>query len=815
MAESAVPYRYWAFISYSSKDGAVARKLHRRLETYRIPRGLAGRPGRDGPVPRRLFPVFRDREELPLSSDLGASIEHALEASRYLVVICSPDAASSRWVNEEVRFFKSLGREDRVLAIILRGRPNASDDPAGADEECFPPALRHRLDEQGRLTAERTEPVGGDLRPGGDGWTRALLKAVAGATGMGFDAFVRRDRRRRRRRRAVLAAVACLFLVAGLWLWDHNRLKTSHFANIASRWGVPTGVAEIDEDLRSGREVHYRIETRRGLVRRVFRENGAGRLIDDPDDHGAAIREIHYREDDTVERIDLRDHNERVVLRLAYSERRREADGLVQYVEFKQEHRDAPLGLPTSVFMGSEDRSEGRSDVTALRLLYDGQGRVVERRNLNAYRAPRSDEDGSFGLRVLYGEGLLPTRLENVGPDGRSRANRRGVLARERTYGPLGDVLTGQWVGPGGGLALGESGYAKSVSRHDAKGNRIDVAFFGRHGEPVLLSDGYHRIVSSVDDRGHVVEQTFFGTEGAPTHHVDGYHRLHVVWDDRGNQIEARYLGTAGEPVVRKDGYHRQASRYDARGNTVEIVYYGLADRPVSTAGGVHRAEYGYDDRGNHVETAFFGVDGKPLLLTEGWHRMVASHDASDRETSRSFFGTGGQPVLNAGGIHRVTRAFDELGNVSEAAFFGLEGEPVLYEDGYHRQTWEHDARGNPLELAFWGTQRQPVLETEGGLHRLTIAYDELGNAVELSGFGTDGQPVLGRVSHVHRHVETYDAQGNRIESRVFGTDGEPVLDSKWVHRTTKAYDERGNLVRQAYFGIDGDPITTRRGYHV
>ncbi len=68
MSATADQYRYWAFVSYSSKDTGVARKLHRRLETYRIPRDLVGRPGRDGPVPRRFFPIFRDREDIWLRS---------------------------------------------------------------------------------------------------------------------------------------------------------------------------------------------------------------------------------------------------------------------------------------------------------------------------------------------------------------------------------------------------------------------------------------------------------------------------------------------------------------------------------------------------------------------------------------------------------------------------------------------------------------------------------------------------------------------------------------------------------------------------
>ena len=111
-------YRYWAFISYSSKDSAIGSRLHRALEHDVIPRQLRGRPSREGdPIPVRLFPIFRDRDELPLSSDLGSTIHDALQASRYLVVICSPDAAKSYWVNEEVRHFQSIGKGREMRTI--------------------------------------------------------------------------------------------------------------------------------------------------------------------------------------------------------------------------------------------------------------------------------------------------------------------------------------------------------------------------------------------------------------------------------------------------------------------------------------------------------------------------------------------------------------------------------------------------------------------------------------------------------------------------------------------------------------------------
>ena len=90
--------------------------VHRKLEGYYVPGDLVGRQTRDGPLPHRLIPVFRDRDELSAVHDLGLYIKSSLALSRHLVVICSPNSARSPYVDGEIRYFKSLGREDRVLA---------------------------------------------------------------------------------------------------------------------------------------------------------------------------------------------------------------------------------------------------------------------------------------------------------------------------------------------------------------------------------------------------------------------------------------------------------------------------------------------------------------------------------------------------------------------------------------------------------------------------------------------------------------------------------------------------------------------------
>ena len=111
-------------------------------------------------MPERFFPVFQDEKELPINADLVAQIRRALERSRFLVVICSPRSATSRYVNEEVRYFRQLVRGHSILTLVIDGKPNASGrnkEDISADTECFCPALRHPLDLTGAIDICRRE----------------------------------------------------------------------------------------------------------------------------------------------------------------------------------------------------------------------------------------------------------------------------------------------------------------------------------------------------------------------------------------------------------------------------------------------------------------------------------------------------------------------------------------------------------------------------------------------------------------------------------------------------------------------------------
>ena len=246
-----VPRRYRAFISYSHNDARVAAWLHRSLEGYRVPKRLRGSAGEFGPLPERLNPIFRDREELASAGDLAARVHDALADSDALIVVCSPDAASSRWVNEEVLAFKRLTRSDRIYCLIVSGEPHAGDA-----RECFPQALRFEIEADGQLGQRPAEPIAADIRPGKDGKALALLKLIAGLLGTDLDKLRQREAQRRQRRMLaiVVASLAgmtlALVLAATAWIArnDAQRRQLQAEYLLGSLLHVPSPVAETQLD---------------------------------------------------------------------------------------------------------------------------------------------------------------------------------------------------------------------------------------------------------------------------------------------------------------------------------------------------------------------------------------------------------------------------------------------------------------------------------------------------------------------------------------------------------------------------------------
>jgi WD40 repeat protein len=209
-------YEFDVFISYSRKDADFARKLDSLLRDYTAPADL-------DPTCKRLR-VFRDEQDLT-GVEYKWAIEDQLHKSAKLVIICSPAAQASRYVNDEIQSFqlanqsRDLITENALIPVLVEGLPNNDTTEATRDAAAFPPAL----------CSGDSIPLAADYRridlhrqrinraPYESEW----YKLLANVYGTAQAVIEEREKRRQARRRRSLVAVLsfALLVVSGLLIF--------------------------------------------------------------------------------------------------------------------------------------------------------------------------------------------------------------------------------------------------------------------------------------------------------------------------------------------------------------------------------------------------------------------------------------------------------------------------------------------------------------------------------------------------------------------------------------------------------------------
>jgi WD40 repeat protein len=124
---------YDAFVSYShAADGRLAPALQRGLQSLAKPW-----------YRRRALRVFRDKTSLSASPELWSAIEEALSQARFFILLASPEAAASHWVDQEVRWWRENRGHETVLIVLTEGELGWDEARGDFDEtSAIPPGLR-------------------------------------------------------------------------------------------------------------------------------------------------------------------------------------------------------------------------------------------------------------------------------------------------------------------------------------------------------------------------------------------------------------------------------------------------------------------------------------------------------------------------------------------------------------------------------------------------------------------------------------------------------------------------------------------------
>lgn len=210
-------HAYDAFISYSRHDRAFATLLQKALEAYKSPKGLE--------VPRRHLRIFRDEQDFT-GPEYHRSLEKHLQDSAKLVVICSPVARQSPFVNDEIRRFVKIRGAEHIIPVLLSGIPNNEAKPDQEGEMAFPEALCEALglplaaDYRGFATNKDKVNKGT--------FEGAWYKALADLYGKSRSEIEQRERKRERIRRfklrlAVITLVVIVFEFSDVVFFLHAK----------------------------------------------------------------------------------------------------------------------------------------------------------------------------------------------------------------------------------------------------------------------------------------------------------------------------------------------------------------------------------------------------------------------------------------------------------------------------------------------------------------------------------------------------------------------------------------------------------------
>lgn len=204
-------FRYFAFISYNSKDTEWGKRLQKKLEHYRLPSTLCSEHGWER---KPMNPVFFAPTDIQ-PGGLSEELQERLRASRHLIVICSPNSAQSEWVGKEIAFFHSLGRTKNIHFFIVEGAPHSGDPVT----ECFNPVVEE-LGLPEILGANIHEQV--SRLP----WLnreRAYVQLISKLLGVEFDTLWQRHKRQLTRKVAAWSFGGIAVLSIILFVWHSNQ----------------------------------------------------------------------------------------------------------------------------------------------------------------------------------------------------------------------------------------------------------------------------------------------------------------------------------------------------------------------------------------------------------------------------------------------------------------------------------------------------------------------------------------------------------------------------------------------------------------
>lgn len=777
MSDASNKKHYIAFISYSTADEKWAKWLWFQLEHYIIPAKLR----KEYPhLPKYLRPVFWYKQDLS-GTHLQSSLNKELEASQYLIVLCSPSSAKSEWVNKEILHFLELGWGNKIIPIFIDGRPHA----ANPSEECLPPALYN-------LPPEK-ELRGIDLRRK-EGKKHAFVDVVATILGVRFNEVWGRHQRRKRKiiRRIVMAVVLMIFCIT--MQVQYKKPYIEYYADYVDQWGVPKGVIPLTKE-----QCLHRHDSYRFTYSRI--------PLSEPNGLEYRLKEVALVNsvDEVIEHSNLEFIKRSAIMRIRYSEQTglptqilyAEADGTVKYrhdlstrnsvvaaiADFKSATED--MG---SAFMqantASMDRYSHEPKVNIKRFAYERDengyySKITYHSNNddNLANSMACDANGIYGARFYRDSIGRILRVEYIDKQGDITATHKGVAGYEYTYDKTGSVNSYFYFDTKGEAVLNDQEWARSIELIDEYGNTYRGYFYDQYGNLCNCSEGYAQFQYEHDEYGNKIKKLHYDVDTALCLTNEGYSIWTKKFNILGRCTETAYFGTDGQPCLCQQGYAKVVQKFNIMGYCTEERYFGVDGQPCMCIEGYSMLVNKYDLWDNCVYTAYYDTEGKPAMFLGMCACIRREFDSYGRAIQETYYDVNDNPFSIDGSSAVMWRAkYNSLGYIIEHSCHDSNGKLCVCADGTAIIRLKMNARGDVIEMAYYDDQQKPCKIIPEGYFKEVLTYDDRGNCTEIKYYGLDNKLCL----YCNKYAiarRTFDAKGNVVSESYYDTAGRRLVD--------------------------------------
>ena len=769
-------FRYFAFISYSHKDDKWGEKIHRALLRYRFPSIVRKSAAKE--LPEKIHPIFFDTDNLR-SGHVWENIKPALDQSRKLVVVCSPNSArpnadGRQWVNEEVGYFISQGRADDIIPIMVSGDLQTARCPT---------LLKH------------ANILVHDIRELGVNHT--ISNIVAGIVGLDPDELWRREERQMRKMRILRGMVAGLFtLIVSLGFlsyWDFRREVHEYHSSVVPDFGTFKGAGKIGPEAAKGKGSYYRFTYCGWRFPPILGGQRILRKIETFQD-GRCLPSEKHNYSETGELSEIISFNCEGVIKekRIFTNGNRNRCEVVPYMN----------GVPKSG--GNERMIVEFNRVTGV------QERITVRHPNGKYEISSFDSD-------------CPIRREEFfNPDGSRGCDENGspvvihVPGRDPFSGDLMEIAQMYRDATGAPFvnALGISGWTNVFN---AYAGTLDVMNVNSNGAPVDSREGfaierkvYNALMPYV--RSRPVEIYRMDKDGRRVEQ-NGVYGIRMSYDDFFRPICVEFLDEDGNMLKRNSDSHiaKCENYYHSEGPIVTKRFYDEKNERCMNCDGVFGCEIEFDFEGRPIRRTNIGRDDVLCTNKCGWAQTIVCYDSLGRISNfKTTDANGGAVSFNIiGGIGRVKIAeikisYDECGNaLTESVLL-----PSLVLGEAVTTVQEKRTSDERLLSCLFLDSKKSVCDSSIGWARMKVSYNERGEWEYLDFLKANGDRGLCKIAlqvfsramrTIKYNIDSIDVSERYLDEKLL-----PV--QKGIFAINSCYDLQGRLKKSSAIDVMGKP---------